>query len=77
LWWHKHFVLHVTPKGSSHKGLDRGTVQATDKTSSPHKTLWREQVIWKCYRHGSSLDCRKMNQRTSLCSRMGLPRVFT
>ena len=37
------------------------------------KTLWQEQVIWKCYRHGSSLDCRKMNHRTSLCSRMGLP----
>jgi len=25
------------PKGSSHKGLNRGTVQATDKTSSPHE----------------------------------------
>ena len=37
------------------------------------KTPWREQVIWKCYRHGCSLDYRKMNQRTSLCSRMGSP----
>jgi len=40
------------------------------------KTLWWEHVICKCYRHGSSLDCKKMNQRTSLCSRMGLPRIF-
>jgi len=29
LWWHKQFFLHVTPKGSSHKELNRGTVQAT------------------------------------------------
>jgi len=25
------------PKGSSHKGLNWGTMQATDKTSSPHE----------------------------------------
>jgi len=25
-----------SPKGSSHKGLNWGTMQATDKTSSPH-----------------------------------------
>jgi len=25
------------PKGSSHKGLNWGTVQATDKASSPHE----------------------------------------
>jgi len=41
------------------------------------KTMWWwEQVIWKCYRHDSSLHCRKMNQRTSLCSRNGPPLHF-
>ena len=29
LWWHKHFVLHVTPKEVVTRGLNRGTVQAT------------------------------------------------
>jgi hypothetical protein len=37
LWWHGHIFLHVTAKGSSHKGLNRGTVQATDKTSNPRE----------------------------------------
>lgn len=34
------------------------------------KTLWREQVILKCYTHGSSLNCMKMNKRTTSISEM-------
>jgi hypothetical protein len=42
---------------------------------------WREKIYSVCqndwsYRHGSSANCMKMNQRTSLRSRMGLPLIF-
>jgi hypothetical protein len=37
------------------------------------KTLWREQVVLKCY---GSLKRMKINQRTSFGSRMGLPLIF-
>jgi hypothetical protein len=39
---------------------------STQKVYGPSsvKTLWRKQVTLKCYRHGFSLNCMKMNQRT-------------
>jgi hypothetical protein len=40
------------------------------------KTLRFGQVILKCYRHGSSLNCMKINQRTLFGSRMRLPLIF-